>query len=47
MTLFLLFIVLAIVSFVLAAVRVTSPVDFFPLGWAFVACAWAFGAGHI
>jgi len=44
MTIATLFLIAALVSWLLAAFRVAAAVDWFPLGWAFVACAWLSGA---
>lgn len=38
------FLVGALVSWLLAAFRVPAAVDWFPLGWAFIAIAWLLGA---
>ena len=42
MTTHLIFLILAVVSFVLASFRVQAPLDFTPLGFAFVVLAFAF-----
>lgn len=41
------FLIGAIVCWLLAAFRVPAAVDFFPLGWAFVAIAWLCGSAAI
>lgn len=43
MTLGLIFLIGALVCWLLAAFRVQAAVDWFPLGWAFVAAYWLTG----
>jgi len=47
MTLGVLFLILALVSFLLAAFRTPGPFDWVPLGYAFVVCWALFGYGAI